>query len=162
MPDRAIELPDKPWRNLALIVGLFALVGPWIAALTGVLLLIVFAMIGSDATFGVALGTFVTGVSWRALLTFHGPPYWGILPGLAAGLIVGWYEGWRGPVTLFSAFLLGAAVGAVFYMISEFAGWQSAVYGASFGAAVTIPASVALTGLLRLFSKRPPTARTAP
>ncbi|MEM1287050.1 MAG: hypothetical protein AAGH60_01730 [Pseudomonadota bacterium] len=83
------------------------------------------------------------------MLALYFAGVWAILPALACGAVVGWYEGWRGKVTAFSALMLGTACGALFYMIAEFFGWGSAVYGASFSVAVCIPVVVLLTAVIR-------------
>ena len=74
-------------------------------------------------------------------------PYWGVTPALGAGVFVGWHHGWRGPITLFSSFLFGLGVGALFYLVGAFAGWAGAAYGASFSIAVCVPPVMLLTWL---------------
>ncbi|MBV6656894.1 MAG: hypothetical protein KI785_03905 [Devosiaceae bacterium] len=131
---------------------MFVVFGPPIGVAIALVLLSAFAAVGSDTSFFAALAE-----RWVAMHplqpgALYLAPFWGVAPALVAGLVVGWSEGWRGPITLFSGFLLGMGVGALFYMIGEFAGFAGAVYGASFSVAVCAAAIMVLVLAVRFVS----------
>jgi hypothetical protein len=151
-------LPDKPWLRLAGIVVLFVVLGPAIGGITGGLALSIAAAMGSDATLFEAIVSFFP---IAALFSLYGAifGYWlGFAPALAAGLFIGWHEGWRGPVTGFSAALLGMAVGALYFMVSEFLGLEGGTYGAAFGVLVCAVPTYVLSRLVRYWGRDDPPA----
>ncbi len=156
-----ITLPEQPWRRVAAIMALFLAVGPALGVLAGGLSLALVAVIGGSVGAGEALATFVPASflfsANGALLTYG----LGLVPALVCGGVIAWHEGWRGPVTGFSAFLLGVGVGALYYMISEFIGLQNAVYGAIFSVVVCLVPTYLLSRIARLWGRNDPKALPA-
>lgn len=156
-----LRLPARPLRRLVLVVAVFAGAGPLLGALLAVLYLSAFAVVGSGVPFGEAFGVYAGALFPLDVASLYLSPYWGVFPAVAGGLVVGWYEGWRGPVNPFSAALLGLGIGAAFYMVGAFLGWAGAAYGASFSIAVCVPVAIVLALLCRLLGIGDPVAETA-
>jgi hypothetical protein len=72
--------------------------------------------------------------------------------------VIAWHEGWRGPVTGFSAALLGMAVGALYFMFSEFFGLEAGAYGAAFGVLVCVVPCYVLWRVVRFWGRSDPPA----
>ncbi|MGD1886044.1 MAG: hypothetical protein ACFB01_02780 [Cohaesibacteraceae bacterium] len=154
-------LPERPWPRAAAIVVLFALVGPALGGLIGGLLLASFMVIGSDATVGEALAAFFPVAT---LLSVYGAlfGYWlGVVPAVVAGAVVAWHEGWRGPVTGWSALLLGSGIGAIYFMVSEFMALEGGRYGASFAVIVCLVPTYLLSRIARFWGRNDPVAEVA-
>ncbi|WP_375573755.1 hypothetical protein ABWH92_08100 [Ahrensia marina] len=140
------------------IVILFVFAGPALGGITGGVALAGAMTAGSETSFGDALLGFFPAA---ALFSLYGAifGYWlGFLPALAAGLVIAWHEGWRGPVTGFSAALLGMAVGALYFMFSEFFGLEAGAYGAAFGVLVCVVPCYVLWRVVRFWGRSDPPA----
>ena len=153
-----LRLPRRPVLRLGLVAALFALAGPPLGAMLALAYLSLFATVGSGVPFGEAFSTFLGAALPLDPAALYLAPYWGVVPALAGGVVTGWYEGWRGPVTAFSAALLGLGVGAAFYMVGAFLGWAGAAYGASFSIAVCVPVAMLLAAFARLLGRGDPVA----
>lgn len=156
-----ITLPDRPWPRAIAIVALFALAGPALGGMVGGFLLASFMVVGSDATVGEAFAAFFPVAT---LLSVYGAlfGYWlGVVPAVVAGGIVAWHEGWRGPVTGWSALLLGAGIGAIYYMVSEFMALEGGRYGASFAVIVCLVPTYVLSRIARFWGRKDPVAEVA-
>lgn len=143
------------------IVILFVFAGPALGGVTGGVALAGAAAAGSGANFWTALFGFFPAA---ALFSLYGAVfgYWlGFVPAFAAGAVIAWHEGWRGPVTGFSAVLLGVAVGALYYMFSEFFDQEAGAYGAAFGVLVCVVPSYVLWRVVRFWGRGDPPAALA-
>lgn len=125
-------MPANPWLQLVKTALLYAVVGPPLGLLFGVVMLSAFQIVGSDTGFFAAFMGYLEFFSLEAALLLYGPPYLAVLPALAIGLLFGWHEGWRGPVPFIGAVLAGGGIGALYYLVSDFLGWGAGDFGASF------------------------------
>lgn len=149
----------QPWPRAVLVLLVFAVLGPLLGGIVGGIGLAGAMVLGSDAA---TAGERVRGFLVTApLFSLYGSvfAYWlGIVPALAAGAVIAWHEGWRGPVTGFSAVLLGVAIGALYYMFSEFLALEGGAYGASFGVLVCVIPTYLLSRLVRWIGRNDPPA----
>ncbi|MFK7791237.1 MAG: hypothetical protein AB8B88_01070 [Devosiaceae bacterium] len=156
-----ITLPEKPWPRALVISALFLIAGPPIAGLVAGISLALAAMVGSDTSAAEALVQFLP----RAfVLSFSGAflAYsLGLIPAIIIGAVIAWHEGWRGPVTGFSAVLLGMAIGALYYMVSEFAGLKNADFGAMFNVIICVVPAYLLSRVTRFWGRDDPAALIA-
>ena len=153
-----MTLPERPvWRAVAILL-LFALLGPPLGGMVGGLSLAVAGFVGSEATLGESLSEFLPVAIifsvYGAFLAYG----LGILPALVSGAVIAWHEGWRGPVTGFSACLLGVGIGAIYYMLGEFMGSQNAVFGAIFSILVCLVPTYILSRIARFWGRNDPVA----
>jgi hypothetical protein len=154
--DRVVTLPEKPWLRAAGIVTVFVVLGPALGGITGGLALAGAMAIGSDASLGEAIVAFFPAAELFSLYGAVFGSWLGFVPALAAGVIIAWHEGWRGPVTGFSAALLGMVIGALYFMVSEFLALEGGTYGAAFGVLVCAVPTFLLSRLIRVWSRNDP------
>lgn len=129
---------------------LYAVLGPPLGLLFGIVMLSAFQIVGSDIGFFAALTGYLDGMRLDTAMTLYGWPYLAVLPALALGILFGWHEGWRGPAPLIGAVMAGGGVGALYYLVSDFLGWGAGDFGASFS---LVSAALATLVLQLVFSR---------
>lgn len=148
-------------QRAVVIVLLFAILGPPVGLVVALVLLTLFAMVGSDASFGMAFAGYLSDAVAAGLARLYFWPLLAVLPAAALGGFFGWHQGWRGPVPLVGAVLAGTGVGAIFFLVSEFLGWGAGVYGASFSLVVSGVSTLVLYPLLGALARNDPEALEA-
>lgn len=140
---------------------LFALAGPPLGGLVAGLSLALVAVVGGSVGVGEALATFLPIAAIFSVDALALCYALGLAPALVCGGVIAWHEGWRGPVPSFSAVLLGIGVGALYYMIGEFAGLGHAVYGAIFSVVACCVPTYLLSRVARFWGRKDPIALPA-
>lgn len=148
-----ISLPSQPWLRLAGIVLLLGVFGPPLGLFFGIVMLSAFQIVGSDTGFFSAFMGYVNGFSLGSASQLYGWPYLAVLPALILGIFFGWYEGWRGPVPLVGAVMVGGVVGALYYLVSDFLNWGVGDFGASFSLVSAALATLVLYPVFRGFAR---------
>ncbi len=148
-------------RRAVVITVCFAVCGPPVGLAVALVLLTLFAVIGSDAGFGAAFVGHLSDALEAGVARLYFWPLLAVVPAAALGAFFGWHQGWRGPVPFVGAVLAGSGVGALFFLVSEFFGWGAGVYGASFSLVVSGLSTLVLYPLLPLLARNDPEALEA-
>ena len=148
-------------RRAIVITVCFAVLGPLVGLAVALMLLTLFAVVGSDAGFGMTFINHWSDALASGITRLYFWPLLALVPAAALGAFFGWHQGWRGPVPFVGAVLAGAGVGALFFLISEFFGWGAGVYGASFSLVVSGLSTLVLYPLLPFLARNDPEALEA-